>query len=78
MGKLPTQAEVDAYHRDGYLFPIRAFSAAEAQRYRSALEDYEARIGTKLTSAGGHPLAHLPAVPMGSRAGAPSAHSRRG
>ena len=52
MEKLLTQAQVDAYHRDGYLFPIRAFSAAEGQRYRSALEDYEARIGTKLTSAG--------------------------
>jgi len=52
MEKLLTQAQVDAYHRDGYLFPIRAFSATEGQRDRNALEDYEARIGTKLTSAG--------------------------
>src|SRR5580692_4025036 len=47
-----TQAQRDAYHRDGYLFPLPAFDPDEARRYRAALEDFEARLGMKLTAAG--------------------------
>ena len=45
MGKMLAAAEVEAYERDGYLAPLRAFSAAEARRYRDALEAYEAGAG---------------------------------
>jgi hypothetical protein len=54
MGKLLTQAQVDFYHRDGFVLPLKAFEPAEATRYRAALEAYEARIGTKVGSPGKH------------------------
>jgi len=45
MGRMLTEAQVEAYRRDGYLFPLRAFSAAEARARREALEAYEAGAG---------------------------------
>lgn len=54
MTKMLTKELIGAYHRDGYLFPLKAFDLVEAQRYRTALEAFETRIGTKLTSAGKH------------------------
>lgn len=42
MGKKLTNAQIDAYHRDGFVFPIDVFSETEAQRLRAALETAEA------------------------------------
>ena len=50
MGKLLTDAQCAAFERDGYLFPLRAFSAAEARGYRDALEAYEAGTGDAIHS----------------------------
>ena len=52
MAKLLSEAQRAAYHRDGFLFPLTAFGAEEAQQYRGALEAFEARLGMKLTQAG--------------------------
>lgn len=48
MPKKLSPAELAAYHRDGYHFPVRAFDADEAGRYRRALEAHEARTGAPL------------------------------
>ena len=50
MGKMLTEAQIEAYTRDGYVFPLSAFSAAEARRYRDALEAYEASTGDVIHS----------------------------
>ena len=50
MGKMLTAAQAAAFERDGYLFPLRAFSAAEARGYRDALEAYEAQTGDAIHS----------------------------
>ncbi len=52
MPKLLTDAQVEAYRRDGYLLPVRAMSADDARRYRGDLEAFEARLGKPLTQAG--------------------------
>lgn len=44
MSKL-SSAAVDAYHRDGYFFPINVLSAAETRGYRDKLEAYESTGG---------------------------------
>jgi hypothetical protein len=46
-----TPAQVDAYKRDGYVFPIRAFTADQALSYRRRLEDTEAKAGGPLRAA---------------------------
>lgn len=38
-------AQLDAYRRDGVLFPIPALTAEEAARYRACLDELEARLG---------------------------------
>jgi hypothetical protein len=43
-----TPAEVEAFRRDGYLYPLRALSRGEALRYRAVLEASEARLGGSL------------------------------
>lgn len=43
-----TPAQVDDYNRSGYFFPLRAFSAEIALRYRCRLEDTEAKAGGPL------------------------------
>ena len=48
MPKRLTAAEVAAYRRDGYHFPVRAFSTEEALRYRAALEAHEQAAGAPL------------------------------
>ena len=48
MPKLLSTAAVEAYHRDGYYFPLRAMPAADATTYRRALEAHEARTGAPL------------------------------
>jgi ectoine hydroxylase-related dioxygenase (phytanoyl-CoA dioxygenase family) len=44
----PTQQQVDNYHRDGFLFPVRVLSPQQAAHYRKCLEDYEAQAGHPL------------------------------
>jgi ectoine hydroxylase-related dioxygenase (phytanoyl-CoA dioxygenase family) len=51
MTKRLTQEQVDAYHRDGFLFPVTAMTPAEASAYRAEMESFEERIGTRLTKA---------------------------
>jgi len=43
MPKVLTQSQVDAYHRDGFVFPIDVMTSAEAASLRSQLEDAESR-----------------------------------
>jgi hypothetical protein len=45
MGKVLSEADIACYHRDGFLFPIDAFSPAEARGFRDRLEDFERRDG---------------------------------
>jgi non-heme Fe2+,alpha-ketoglutarate-dependent halogenase len=49
MGKKLTDAQIEHYHRDGFVYPVDAFGAGEARRYRRAMEDFEAAQGTQLT-----------------------------
>jgi len=46
--KLLSTAAVEAYNRDGFYFPLRAMPAADATRYRHALEAHETRTGAPL------------------------------
>ncbi|MBJ3774410.1 phytanoyl-CoA dioxygenase family protein [Acuticoccus mangrovi] len=39
------QIAIDSFWRDGYLFPLRVMSRADAAHYRHALEAYEAQNG---------------------------------
>ena len=50
MGKMLTADQCAAFERDGFLFPLRAFSATEARGYRDALEAYEAGTGDAIHS----------------------------
>ncbi len=50
MGKLLTEAGIEAYARDGYIFPLVAFSTAQARSYRDRLEAYEADTGDVIHS----------------------------
>ncbi len=45
MGKMLSATQIAAFEHDGFLFPLRAFSAAEARGYRDALEAYEVSTG---------------------------------
>ena len=49
MGKKLSDAQIERYHRDGFVYPIDAFTADEATRYRRAMEAFEAAQGTELT-----------------------------
>jgi non-heme Fe2+,alpha-ketoglutarate-dependent halogenase len=51
MTKLLTQTQTDAYHRDGFLFPVTAMTPSEAAVYRAELESFEDRIGSLLPKA---------------------------
>tara|TARA_R110000868_G_scaffold28525_4_gene106862 strand:- start:12484 stop:13305 length:822 start_codon:yes stop_codon:yes gene_type:complete len=44
MPKILTQAQVDQFHNDGYVFPFDCLTAAEAQTCRDRIEAYEASI----------------------------------
>ena len=41
MTKQLTKEQVDAYYRDGVVFPVSVMSSEEARKYRSALEKFE-------------------------------------
>ena len=49
MGKKLTQAQIERYHREGFVYPIDAFAAEDARRYRRAMEEFEAAQGRELT-----------------------------
>ena len=49
MGKKLTDAQIERYHRDGFVYPVDAFTAEEALRYRRAMEDFEATQGRAFT-----------------------------
>ena len=49
MPKLLTADQVSGYRRDGFHFPVRALSAAEARAYRDRLEEQERALGSPLT-----------------------------
>src|SRR5947199_1138546 len=49
MGKMLTEAQIERYHRDGFVYPIDAFAAEEAWLYRRAMEEFEAAQGRELT-----------------------------
>ena len=65
-------AEVAAYHRDGFHFPVRALTTSEAAGYRRGLEAHEAKSGAPLQGNWRHKthllftwadeLAHHPAI----------------
>lgn len=44
MPRLLTQAQIDAFHRDGFVAPVRAMSEDRACYYRACLEAFEARF----------------------------------
>ena len=50
MPKLLSQSQVDAYHRDGFVFPVDVLSATEAAGYRASLEAHERKTGKPLQS----------------------------
>jgi non-heme Fe2+,alpha-ketoglutarate-dependent halogenase len=54
MARLPNQSRIDAYRRDGYVFPVPALSPDEARAYRAALERFEAQLGTTLSAGPRH------------------------
>src|SRR5437870_12611831 len=58
MSKLLSQAAVEQYKRDGYYSPVRVMSAAEARRFRNALETHEAKTGKPLQGNWRHKM-HL-------------------
>jgi len=58
MPNLLTPEAVANYDRDGYCFPIRVLSSAEARRYRDELEAYEAATGAPIQSNMRHKI-HL-------------------
>jgi non-heme Fe2+,alpha-ketoglutarate-dependent halogenase len=43
-----TPEQVSAYHRDGYVFPVRVLESGEAAHYRRCLETHEAQAGRPL------------------------------
>src|SRR5262249_41575153 len=49
MGRKLTDVQIERYHRDGVVYPIDAFPADRARRYRRAMEEFEATQGTQLT-----------------------------
>jgi hypothetical protein len=48
MPKILTQAQVDQYHRDGCVFPVRVMSEADALELRYRLEEFERETGGPL------------------------------
>jgi non-haem Fe2+, alpha-ketoglutarate-dependent halogenase len=48
MPKLLTQEQIDRFHRDGCVFPVRIMSEAQAGECRRLLEEHERRTGAPL------------------------------
>lgn len=49
MGKHLTAAQIEQYERDGFVYPVEAFTPQQARRYRDALEGFERAQGVELT-----------------------------
>jgi hypothetical protein len=49
MGRKLTDSQIDQYHRDGFVYPVDAFGAEQAWRYREAMENFEAAQGAEFT-----------------------------
>ena len=49
MPKVLSAAEVARYHRNGFHFPVRVLSAADARSYRDRLEENERALGGPLS-----------------------------
>lgn len=58
MGRRLTRAQIEHYHREGYLSPIRVFDRARAAGLRARMEACEARFGALEIGKGGS-RAHL-------------------
>ncbi len=58
MPKQLSSAAIDAYHRDGYYFPVPALSSTEVAHYRGCLEQHETKTGAPLQGNWRH-KAHL-------------------
>jgi ectoine hydroxylase-related dioxygenase (phytanoyl-CoA dioxygenase family) len=48
MPKILTQAQIDSFHRDGFVHPIRVMSESDALAIRSRLEEFERSTGEPL------------------------------
>jgi len=48
MGKKLTDAQIAHYHREGFVYPVDAFTPERARRYRHAMEEFEAAQGQEL------------------------------
>ncbi len=57
--KVLTRAQVEAFARDGYHFPIRAISAEQAGVYRAKLEGLETTLGKSVMKTGLKAKPHL-------------------
>ena len=55
-----SEEEIDSFHENGFLFPVRAFSSQEARTLRDRLEEAEARAnpGTERAARQGLPITH--------------------
>ena len=49
MGRKLTDAQIDQYNRDGFVYPVDAFGTEQAWRYREAMENFEAALGAEFT-----------------------------
>ena len=58
MPKLLSDAEIAAFWRDGFHFPVRVLTDAEVRRFRGALEAYEAEAGGPISGNARHKV-HL-------------------
>ena len=54
-----SQAQVDAFHRDGYYAPVDVFSVDEARRWRADLEAFESTLPPGPVSAGNRRKLHV-------------------
>jgi ectoine hydroxylase-related dioxygenase (phytanoyl-CoA dioxygenase family) len=50
MGKVLTDAQIEAYRRDGFIHPLRIMPADDAAALRRRFEDLESEIGTEAQS----------------------------
>ncbi|MSQ19985.1 MAG: phytanoyl-CoA dioxygenase [Betaproteobacteria bacterium] len=56
--KVLSESAIKQFRQEGYYFPVRALSAADALAYRRRLEEHEARTGSPLAGSMRH-KAHL-------------------
>ena len=54
-----SQAQIDAFHRDGYFAPVDVFTAEEARGWRADLETFERTLPPGPVSAGNQRKLHV-------------------